>query len=707
MHTETFRLKNLSDLKNFSHGSKESNILIQIFCVGDIEELEKLGKFFYKCYPNAIIVGVTAASTIDSSEVLEDTSIVSISRLKKGKFFSSYAEGESKEVGRKIGEKLKNYSQNHRQRFILLLSDGTETDGDALLEGVSQTFPKVPIVGGMASIRDMHKPTAVFFKNKIIKKGAVGILIEGEFSFKTSYLFDWEEIGRENLVTHSEANRVFTINGIPAVEFYENYLGKEVAEKLPEIGCEYPLVFKKNGVKIARACIKKYPDGSLGFAGRIPTGQNVRIASGSLRGFSVKENVIKKLLDIAENSETIFIYSCIARKNFLGCLIKKELELFSFTKNVGFFTHGEFFYSEEPMLLNETLTVVGINESGIKNKTRYITKDKFYQKEKDRCYSLVIPLTNLLHRTSVECDLITESFSQSNVAFMLLRKRKDKWYCSFASQSLDKIVGFDSLKVRTKQITKEEIINSLIEPSDRKKVLEVMKSISEGKKKEATLDYRVNIRGKQKWIRSFIKVIKKRTEELMIHTFQDITSEKKLEHERRKNYHLAIHDPLTGLYNRLYFFSKLPRILEIHREQNKFGGILFIDIDKFKRINDTFGHKVGDEILKSVAQKIKNSIRKNDLAIRFAGDEFIVLLPLLSKNKEEALELTKQTAEKIIEAVKEINLSTPLKLSIGVSIGVTILSGNSNPEEVLEKADKFMYEAKSLGGNRFFFKEGL
>jgi diguanylate cyclase (GGDEF)-like protein len=398
----------------------------------------------------------------------------------------------------------------------------------------------------------------------------------------------------------------------------------------------------------------------------------------------------------------------MARKKFLGKLVKKELEIFKSVKNAGFFTYGEFFYTDDgSLLLNETLTIAGIREREVKNKVRYRKTDSIYSK-KDKCISALFPITNLLHKTSSECDLIIDSISHSNIAFLVFKKIQTnrKWYCSYASDNLSEIIGYSSKDIRTQAISKEQILDRLIYGKDKEKIIKAIKEISSQKKKKLSIDYRIVLpTGEIRWIRSFIKVIEKDFDELMIHTFQDITPEKRIEYEKRKNYYLAVHDPLTGLFNRLYLISRLPRILEVHKKRNKHGGILFIDLDGFKKVNDTLGHSTGDKLLKSVAKRIKKSIRKGDIAVRFAGDEFVVVLPLLSEDRKRALEFAKEIAKSILSQVTSPFFLGSVQLSIGASIGVASFSGYSTEEELLHRVDHLMYKAKSLRGKRLFSED--
>jgi diguanylate cyclase (GGDEF)-like protein len=155
---------------------------------------------------------------------------------------------------------------------------------------------------------------------------------------------------------------------------------------------------------------------------------------------------------------------------------------------------------------------------------------------------------------------------------------------------------------------------------------------------------------------------------------------------------LAITDPLTGLYNR----HKLEEILDSEFERAKRYDrplcLIMADMDRLKEINDSHGHFVGDEALKLVADAITTQSRKVDIATRFGGDEFVVILPEI--NMQEAYRF----AQRILNAVQTIeNLPSPLSLSIGI----TELNQNiGSVYEFLRAADQALYQAKSAGGNK-------
>lgn len=151
-------------------------------------------------------------------------------------------------------------------------------------------------------------------------------------------------------------------------------------------------------------------------------------------------------------------------------------------------------------------------------------------------------------------------------------------------------------------------------------------------------------------------------------------------------------DKLTLLYNRHFFDTELKRKVWLSRKEGIPVSLIVIDIDFFKKINDTFGHIKGDEVLHRVARIIKDQIRENDIAFRFGGEEFIVLLT--GTSKEEA----KNVAERIRKAVEATDFGIGRRVT--VSCGVAEYSPGETFEQFIERADKALYKAKNAGRNR-------
>lgn len=171
---------------------------------------------------------------------------------------------------------------------------------------------------------------------------------------------------------------------------------------------------------------------------------------------------------------------------------------------------------------------------------------------------------------------------------------------------------------------------------------------------------------------------------------------------KRKEDHLrylAYHDPLTGLSNRKFFNEKLQESLAWAQNNNLLLGLLFIDLDGFKRVNDTLGHEIGDRLLVTVSQRLSNCLRGSDTVSRLGGDEFTVILRAIPQ-----VQVASKVAEKILSTIKEPIVLDGYTTNVSASIGISIYPINSNDSETLIKqADSAMYRAKHLGKNRYEF----
>ncbi len=172
---------------------------------------------------------------------------------------------------------------------------------------------------------------------------------------------------------------------------------------------------------------------------------------------------------------------------------------------------------------------------------------------------------------------------------------------------------------------------------------------------------------------------------------------------------LAYHDALTGLPNRTLLFDRLKTILARFARNKHYSSLLFLDLDNFKNINDSLGHSVGDALLIEITRRLNEVIREEDSISRLGGDEFIVLFPEISRNKEETAVKTQKAAERIIHSINQPIIVGSEALHIGTSIGITLFAGldTTSPENILRHADTAMYAAKSAGKNtaRFFQHE--
>ncbi len=194
---------------------------------------------------------------------------------------------------------------------------------------------------------------------------------------------------------------------------------------------------------------------------------------------------------------------------------------------------------------------------------------------------------------------------------------------------------------------------------------------------------------------------------------QDITERK--EHEEQIRY-LAFHDPLTGVGNLRAFRDKLSETLVLARRRDAIVALLFVDLDRFKRINDTYGHRAGDEVLREIARRLSSAVRESDVVgrldeptdanriSRLGGDEFTILLTELRDARDAGL-----VARRILAALAEPIDIDVTRVHVGASIGISIFPFDAKDEEALRRAaDAAMYHAKALDDGSFqYYDESM
>lgn len=180
----------------------------------------------------------------------------------------------------------------------------------------------------------------------------------------------------------------------------------------------------------------------------------------------------------------------------------------------------------------------------------------------------------------------------------------------------------------------------------------------------------------------------------IVATFHDITERSLYERELTR---MAFKDPLTGLANRAYFLNRLQEAIARSHSTDHSIVVIFFDLDNFKGINDTYGHAVGDQVLYTIADRVRSCLRFNDLAARLGGDEFTVLIEGVS-----VLEQVLPIADRLLAAMREPIIINSITIQTGSSMGLALNSLKTDTfEDVLKKADMAMYQAKSSGKGKY------
>jgi len=400
-------LQSVISIEEKSEIANTKSSLIQLFCGEGDEKFQKILSFLALEFPQATIIGASTDGEICNDEVMTQKSVISITLFEHTSLQVAFSNTkDSFSDGVKIAQKL----VTKDTKLLLSFADGIAFNGEDYLDGITSVAPNIKIAGGLAGDNGALQCTTVAIGERLYHGGAIAVALNSQIlHVQNLYNFGWKSIGLAHTITSSNKNRVYTIDSINAVDFYEKYLGEEIAQLLPSIGIEFPLIMNKEGIQVARAVLEKHSDGSLSFAGNIDEGAKVYIGVGS------KDEIIKNPIEKKQIAvESFFIYSCMARRRFLPELIEKEIIPFAYlAPTSGFFTYGEFYTNKKTELLNQTLTAVALSESGI---TKRVKKDFTHLEQSKEINITQEALTNILNQTTKDLAELTELRKQDIVS---------------------------------------------------------------------------------------------------------------------------------------------------------------------------------------------------------------------------------------------------------------------------------------------------
>lgn len=235
-------------------------------------------------------------------------------------------------------------------------------------------------------------------------------------------------------------------------------------------------------------------------------------------------------------------------------------------------------------------------------------------------------------------------------------------------------------------------------PDDLNLILEQLQKLRDGEISSVQLEQRYfHKKGHLRWVLLSVTTVNDAQNQSanLIFQMQDISERKQAE---KKLVHDAFHDALTGLPNRMFFMDQLKQSVQrVNRTQGLPFAVLFLDFDRFKIINDSLGHMVGDQLLIAIAKRLRSSVRPGDTVARLGGDEFTILLDSL-KSPDDAIDMARRLLSNLSEHFKLPDREVFITASIGVALST---AGYEHAEEVLRDADTAMYRAKSLGRARY------
>ena len=680
-------------------------LLIQVFAgVNDKAYIQSLVKDIMHILPDAVVIGATTDGEIMNGEVSTYKTVLSFTVFDSTSI--TVASIEHQKDGYFSGKYLAQTLIEEDTKLLIAFSDGLHSNGEAFLDGISEVNEKIMVAGGLAGDNATFATTYVFTKDFISDNGAVCVALHSKsLEVRNDYSFNWRRIGKPLTLTHVEANRVYTIDNKTAVETYIHYLGEAMAKGLPAICIEFPLIMEEDGIDVARAVLSKHDDGSLTFSGNLKEGDQVQFGYGN--SVDILKHSKEAWYDIQSYvPEAIFVYSCMARRHFMPEDIDKEtLPLQKLAPTVGFYTYGEFFSVKKRKLLNQTMTMVSLREKD-KAESKAVKIDYEFQ-------SMGTSVDALIHLINTTTDEVMQekTLRKEKDAFELLFNKSpdgilliDGDYIFQANQQISDIFGYenkdDFMGMNIRQVFPRLQPNGVSSLQEiymmRDKVLFGDSEIRREwllKKVDKTLF----------WAEIILTKIVLNRRNMLYLICRDISDKKEMELElsRQNNtlYYQAHHDMLTGLPNRTLFIKELQEVLASKRKEEQFLALLFIDLDRFKKINDSLGHAIGDKVLSTIGKRLKNILQNKSITARLGGDEFLVMLNPV-KDKDEIL----HAVQKVLKVIEEPIFIDYHTLYVSASIGISYTERDGfDADNLIKFADTAMYQAKESNHTYYQF----
>lgn len=255
----------------------------------------------------------------------------------------------------------------------------------------------------------------------------------------------------------------------------------------------------------------------------------------------------------------------------------------------------------------------------------------------------------------------------------------------YTNNTFEKLLGYTE-----KELHQINLLD-LFESNESLLFKELLEKLSSKRKSKLETSLKINKKDSEElWVRLNIKRIKQNDKYLFLAVITDISKEVNKLHELSQ---LAYYDKLTGIYNRRKFDEMLNIEYKITKRYNRHLSALFFDIDHFKKINDTYGHDIGDDVLSNLSSLVSQQIRETDIFARWGGEEFIVLLP--ETKSEEAIVV----AQEIMDVLESYTFPEVNKVTI--SIGISSVNGKERVQTFLKRLDNALYKAKKEARNRY------
>lgn len=701
------------------------SILVQIYSVATEPNLARdIAIFLESALPGVVVVGSSTVGEV-ALGVTHTASTLLVFNFFRSTSLRVIAQpcptGTEYASGRQLGADIRN--SQPQVSAVLLLATPLSFDVNPMLKGIGESLDDCLVFGGGAGDYAAMVQSWVLHGRQLYDQGAVAVAMAGDhLQVAAKTCLGWHPLGREMTVTGVQGMRITSIDGTPALAVYQRYINVEKMGEFGLISAEFPFLFNtRNGV-VARVPIAADSDGALVFMANIEIGEKFRIGCGDPQNMLDASADIHLAMD-AFAPEGILVFSCGCRRYLMQEDVELETRpLQAIAPTAGFYTYGEFFGSGPRLhLMNAALLTVGLREvipgeffpqasqkQEIPRATVAGLHDPYAQQHSRVLSSLlrfISSVTNELEQANVDLLKLTDDLRQAQELYHLVADNSADviWLLDwvelsfrYVSPSVQRQHGWTAGEIMA--LPWSSILQPQLEERLRTTLNESIDRLQSGDASARFITMEIPLRhkdGSTVQTETAITILLDAEQQpcQVLGVSRDISARKAAEEAVRR---MAFYDHLTALPNRRLLEDRLHLALAKALRDRLCLGLLFIDLDKFKPVNDELGHDVGDWLLLQVAGRLRLCLRESDTVARIGGDEFIVLLPEIG-----AAQAAIDVAEKIRTTLEEpFTMDTGQSIRISSSIGVVIYPEHaSDARDLMRMGDEAMYQAKKGGRN--------
>jgi len=387
-----------------THITNTDKLLVQIFFHTNIEkEMLKILSVCNELLPDAHIVGTTTDGSIHKDNSDTNKTVISFTTFEKSTLqhiLLPFDTDQEEDAAQMLCDKL----LTPKSKLLIIFADGLFCNIGGVVNAIHTRHPDVIIAGGLAGDNAEFKKTLVCDKHSVSQHAIVALSINSDvLKVHNDYTLAWKSVGGDMEVTKCNKNIIYEINNENAMHIYQKYLNTihlppyQHTKNQPTVGINFPFLIKREAFDIARAGLNINDDGSIYFAGEFEEGDKLAFS------FTNEEQIIKSAVQLGQRVakkpvQTIFVYSCMARRRFMEKNIYHDLEpLIKIAPVSGFYTYGEIYSAPHGKeLLNHTMTIVALSEE---NEIYCHNIDKEYSNDyKDETFDALLHLLTTVQK---------------------------------------------------------------------------------------------------------------------------------------------------------------------------------------------------------------------------------------------------------------------------------------------------------------------